>query len=78
MTNQNIVDIIMANQLNSIPNTTLKQKMERAIVTPILATKEKFGLEFKKPGAKKAENLKWTDELAKELHKPVVKNIQKT
>jgi len=29
--------------------------MERAIVTPILATKQKFGLGLKKLGPKKAE-----------------------
>jgi len=29
-----------------------------------------------KAGAKKAENKKWTDELAEELHKPVVKNLE--
>jgi len=32
---------------------------------------------LKKAGAKKAENLKWTDELAEELHKPVVKKFRK-
>jgi len=42
--NRNIVDRIMGNQLNSIPNPTLRAQMERANVTPILATKEKFGL----------------------------------
>jgi len=30
-----------------------------------------------KAGAKKAENLKWTNELAEELHKPVVKKFRK-
>ena len=47
--------------------------MERAIVTPILSTKEKFGLGFKKAqGPKKSQNLRWTDALAEELHKPVL------
>ena len=32
---------------------------------------------LKKAGAKKAENLKWTDELAEVLHKPVVKQFRK-
>ena len=67
----------MANQLNSIPNPTLREQMERAIVTPILGSKEKFGLGVKKAGDKKAKNLKWTDELAEELHKPVVKKFRK-
>ena len=52
--NRNIADRIMINQLNSIPNPTAREKMERAIVTPILSTKEKFGMGFKKsPRAKK-------------------------
>ena len=46
--NRSIADRIMVNQLNSIPNPTLREQMERAIVTPILATKEKFGLGIKK------------------------------
>jgi len=45
--NRNITDRIMVNQLNSIPNSTLREQMKRAIVTPILATKEKFGLGVK-------------------------------
>jgi len=52
--NRNIADRIMVNQLNSIPNPTLREQMETAIVTPILATKEKFGLGIKKAGAKKS------------------------
>ena len=46
--NRNIADRIMINQLNSILNPTAREKMERAIVTPILSTKEKFGLGLKK------------------------------
>jgi len=44
----------MVNQLNSIPNPTLTEQMERAIVTPILATKEKFGLDVKKSWGQKS------------------------
>jgi len=43
----------MVNRLNSIPNPTLREQMERAIVTPILATKEKFGLGVKKSWGQK-------------------------
>ena len=46
--NRNIADRIMINQLKSIPNPTLREQMERAIVMPILSTKEKFGLGVKK------------------------------
>jgi len=34
----------MINELEKIPNPTLKERMERAIVKPILATKANFGL----------------------------------
>lgn len=34
----------MINELEKIPNPTLKERMERAIVKPILATKVNFGL----------------------------------
>jgi len=56
--NRNIADKIMVNQLNSIPNPTLREQMERAIVTSILATKEKFGLGIKKAGAKNSRKSK--------------------
>jgi len=46
--NRIIAARIMVNQLNSIPHPTLREQVERAIVTPILATKEKFGLGVKK------------------------------
>ena len=52
--NRNIADGIMVNLLNSIPNPTLREQMERAIVTPILATKEKFGLGVKKSWGQKS------------------------
>jgi len=56
--NRNIADRIMVNQLNSIPNPTLKEQMERAIVTPILATNEKFGLGIKKSWGQKSRKSK--------------------
>jgi len=36
-----------------------------------------LGWGLKTAGAKKVENLKWTDELAEELHKPAVKKFRK-
>jgi len=55
--NRNITDRIMVNQLNSTPNPTLREQMERAIVTPILATKEKFGLGIKKSWGQKKQKI---------------------
>jgi len=43
----------MVDQLNSIPNPTVRERAERAIVKPILATKARFGLGLKKPKVKK-------------------------
>jgi hypothetical protein len=34
----------MVNELNHIPNPTIRERIERAIVKPILATKANFGL----------------------------------
>jgi len=48
----------MVNQLNSIPNPTFREKMERAIVTPILATTEKFGLGVEKNWGQKKPKFK--------------------
>lgn len=46
--NRNIADRKMITELDSIPNPTLRERMERAIVTPILSTKQRFGLGLKK------------------------------
>jgi len=57
--NRNVADRKMIDQLNSIPNPTVRERAERAIVKPILATKARFGLGLKKPKVKKAlKNLK--------------------
>lgn len=42
--NRNVADREMINELNHIPNPTLKERIERAVVKPILATKANFGL----------------------------------
>ena len=44
----------MMNGLHSIPNPTFRERMERAIVTPILSNKQRFGLGLKKLRVKKA------------------------
>ncbi len=42
--NRNVADNIMLNQMNSSPNPTMREKIERAIIKPIIAAKAKFGL----------------------------------
>ena len=42
-TNRIVADRKMLKELDEIPNPTLKERMERAIVKPILNTKVRFG-----------------------------------
>ena len=42
--NRNITDEAMIRELDSIENPTMRERAERAIVKPIIATKAKFGL----------------------------------
>jgi len=53
--NRNAADKKMIRKLNRISNS-VRERAERAIIKPILATKVKFGLGLKKPNVKK--NLK--------------------
>jgi len=47
-THRNDADRVMVNELNAIPNPTLRERAERALVIPIIATKAHFGLGLKK------------------------------
>jgi len=41
---RNVADRVMVNELNEIPNPSLRERAERAVIKPILSTKAKFGL----------------------------------
>jgi predicted nucleic acid-binding Zn-ribbon protein len=41
---RNIADRIMVSEMNEIPNPTLRERVERSVIKPILNTKAKFGL----------------------------------
>lgn len=41
---RNIADRVMVSELNEIPNPTLRERVERAVIKPILSTKANFGL----------------------------------
>src|SRR6218665_4089279 len=73
----NVADREMVDELNKIPNPTFRERVERAIVKPILATKANLGLGLASSDSKSDLKVKWTDQLAEELHKPVVKNFRK-
>lgn len=41
---RNVADKVMVSELNEIPNPTLRERVERAAIKPILNTKANFGL----------------------------------
>ena len=45
---RNVADRAMINNLNNIPNPTIRERVERAIVKPILSAKTSLGLGLKK------------------------------
>jgi len=63
-------DTEMLQELDGIYNPTLRERMERGVVCKIIGTKKRFGMGLKK------ENLIWSDQLADELHKPVVRHFR--
>ena len=69
----------MLEEMNSIQNPTQREINERKIIEPIISAKAKFGLGVVKPALKKKipTNLKWTDQLANELHKPVIHHFRR-
>ena len=46
--NRNVADRMMVNELNNIPNPTIRERIERAVVKPILSAKSSLGLGLKK------------------------------
>lgn len=46
--NRNEADVAMVNELNNIKNPTTRERIERAVVAPILKAKANFGLGLKK------------------------------
>ena len=46
--NRNIADRTMLNELNNISNPTIRERIERAVVKPILSAKSSLGLGLKK------------------------------
>jgi hypothetical protein len=46
--NRNLADVAMVDELNNIKNPTTRERIERAVVVPILKAKANFGLGLKK------------------------------
>jgi len=60
----------MLTDLNGIYNPTLRERMERSVVSTIIRTKKRFRWGLKK------NDTTWTDQLADELHNPSSKIFQ--
>lgn len=52
---RNVADRVMVAELNEIPNPTLRERVERAVIKPILNTKANFGLGISKKSTRKAK-----------------------
>ena len=68
----------MLEELDGIYNPTLRERIDRGIVRPIIGTKKCFGIGLKKSERSETERSKsvtWSSPLATELHKPVIKNF---
>ena len=64
-------DRLMIEEKDAIKDLTLRERIERGIIKLIIDAKQKFGMGVKK------SLIKWSDELAKKLHKPVIHHFRK-
>ena len=64
----------MLEELNGIYNPTLRERMQRGVVSTIIGTKRRLGWGLKK---ERSESVNWSSQLADELHKPIIKNFPK-
>jgi len=69
----------MLTELDGIYNPTLRERIDRGIVRPIIRTKKRFGMGLKASKEERSKNdrVAWSTPLAEELHKPVIKNFPK-
>ena len=56
---RNVADREMVNELNNIENPTVRERVERAIVIPILSTKAHFGLGTNDAAPNKKKQSRW-------------------
>jgi len=74
-TRNEVCDKNTLEELDGIYNPTLRERIDRGIVRPIIGTKKRFRMGLKK--AERNKNVAWSSPLATELHKPVIKNFPK-
>ena len=65
-TRNEVCDKEMLEELDCIYNSTLRERIDRGIVRPIIGTKKRFGM-----GLKKSDRVSWSSPLATERQKPV-------
>ena len=73
-TRYEICDKTMLGELSGIFNPTLRERIDKSIVGKLIRAKVNFGL---RAPIKTKINLKFTDDLAEELHKPVSKKFDR-
>ena len=71
-TRNEVCDKKMLGELSGIVNPTLRERIDKSIIGKLIKAKVNFGLGY--PIKKK---LKFTNELAEELHKPVTRKFQR-
>ena len=72
-TRNNVCDKNMLNEMKDIYNPTLRERMERGLVSTLIGTKKRFGWGLSETEKKK----KKFSTLAEELHKPVKRKFNK-
>jgi len=78
-TRNEVFDKNMLTELDGIYNPTLRERINRGIVRPIIKTKKRFGMGLKtsEEECSKNDRVAWSTPLAEERHKPVTKNFPK-
>ena len=71
-TRNEVYDKTMLGKLSGIVNPTLRERIDKAIVWILINAKVNFGL-----GAPIKKNIKFTNDLAEELYKPVSKKFDR-
>ena len=73
-TRNQVCDKILLDELNEIVNPTLRERIDKSIIGKLINAKVNFGFGA---STKAKKILKFTDEVAEELHKPVTGKCQR-
>ena len=67
----------MLTDLSKMESKNTREKFDKALVSTVIRAKHKLGLGLTDDPKVANQKIKWNDQLAEELHKPIRKNIQK-